>query len=105
MWKWFKSTVDKTIVDKFRIKVIILKDGTKKYFPQYKEDTLSSEWLVILSLTSNNVFYFMDSFELLTTDNYEISEENARKVIEQTKLELSTKRAKDFLSEEIIKID
>ena len=105
-WGWFKSKVASTAtLDKFRIKVITLKDGTKKYFPQYKSSDLSSDWLLILSLKhGSNLFYYADDFELLTIDNYEMSEENALKVIEQTKIELAIKRAKEYLSEEIIKI-
>ena len=105
-WGWFKSKVASTAtLDKFRIKVITLQDETKKFFPQYKEDSLSSEWLVILSLANGNLFHDMNHSDLLSTNNYSNSEEIAKQVIEQTKKELAIKRAKEFKSEEIIKVD
>lgn len=105
-WNWFKSKAAKTVaLDKFRIKVITLQNGSKKYYPQFKDNNLTSEWLCAVVTRDNNVILVdVSEFDLVNSIYYcELSEEDANTTLERLKAQLAIERANDFLSEEIIK--
>lgn len=104
MWKWFKSAVDTVTADKFRIKIITLKDGTKKYYPQYKGDT--TNWLDLL-VTDKEQFILigLTDYQLLNDEYQCDSQELAQDTINLYKKLLVLERAKNLESEEVIKID
>lgn len=103
--KWFKSTVDLSIVDKFRIRVIILKNGTKKYYPQFKNGDITSDYECILKL-KNDSFILKDlNLDYLINNSKFINNEiEALSIIEEFKKELELIRSKELLEEEIIKL-
>lgn len=106
-WNWFTKSklVNIASLDNFRIKVITLQDGSKKYYPQYKGGTLTSEWLCAVVTRDNNVILVdISQFDLVHSIYYcELSEEDANTTIERLKAQFQLERAEEFLSEEIIK--
>lgn len=106
-WNWFKKSklVNMTSLDNFRIKVITLQNGDKKYYPQFKDNNLTSEWLCAVVTRDNNVILVdVSQFDLVNSIYYcELSEEEANTTLERLKYQLEVERANQFLSEEIIK--
>lgn len=104
IWKWFKSAVDVVTADKFRIKIITLKDGTTKYYPQYKGD--STNWMDLL-VTDKGPFILVGlTDDQLLNNNYHCNtQELAQDTINLYKQLLVLERAKLLESEEVIKID
>lgn len=107
MWSWFKRAVDTVSTDKFRIKVITLKDGTKKYYPQYKGE-VSSSYLCLIKTGSDHQYIVLidvSDHDLLNSNYYYYSDqEAAQEAINDYKLQLELERAKQLESEEIIKL-
>jgi hypothetical protein len=106
MFSWFKKSIlaPGVTMDKFRIKIIILNDGTKKHYAQYKESNLSSDWLNILLLATGSVIlHEITEHEEINGNLGCISKEEADILIEKQKQQLETLRAKGLKEEIYIK--
>lgn len=105
LWGLFGNANKVSNPDKFRIKVITLKNGTKKYYPQYKLDIISSDWENIIKTSKNNfVLCDLSIFELINGNHFCENQEDAINITNEYKLYLEQERAKEYQSEEIIKL-
>ena len=107
-WNWFKKSklVNIASLDSFRIKIITQQNGYKKFYPQFKDNDLTSEWLCAVVTKNNNVILVdVSQFDLIHSIYYcELSMEDAEATIERLKAQLQLERAEQYLSEEIIKL-
>lgn len=104
MWSWFKRAVDTVSTDKFRIKVITLKDGTKKYYPQYKGE-VSSSYLCIIRSKDALILTDVSDYQLVNGMYWHcVSEVEATALVDAFKHQLTIERSKELESEEIIKL-
>lgn len=106
-WKFWKK-VDKVLPsqDKFRIKVITQQNETKKFYPQFKDNDLTSEWMCLITTINNDIILVdVSNFNLIHSNYYHLaSQEAAIARIEKYKLQLAIERANYYKSEEIIKV-
>lgn len=106
MLSWFKRSklAKVATVDRFRIKIVILNDGTRKHYAQYKESTLSADWLNILLLATGDVIlHEISNYEELHGNLSCSNKEEADLLIEKQKEKLTLTRAKGLKEEIYIK--
>ena len=104
-WKTPEGIFNNNYDDKFRIKIIQLRNYTKKYYPEYKESLMSS-WSQLVSQNNKGiVFIFLSDKELIEdTITYCDSFEQAKEIVHQYKNQLIKQRELELLKEEIIKL-
>lgn len=106
-WKfWNKSDKVSDTPEKFRVKVITLKNGTKRFYPQVRNSVLAADWLCILKTHNGHIVLVdLSEFDLINYEYYHCnSEVEAIEKIEALKLQLAVERANEYESEEIIKL-
>lgn len=100
-----QDPLDEDYTDEFRIKLIELKSGLCKYYPEYKSGVMSS-WAQLILFNNKGVGnIFLDHNELLESKiAYCDSEEEATEIIEKYKEQLTKDREHEFFEEDIIEI-
>lgn len=110
-FKWLvgKSTkenpLDKDYTDDFRIKIIKLKSGITKYFPQYKSGIMD-QWETLILVNDKGIGnIFISHQEMIeTTISYCDSKEQSDLWIEKYKEQLIKQRSNEYLEEQILEI-
>jgi len=97
--------LDKDYVDEFRLKIIKLKSGLFKFYPEYKSGMMSG-WAQLIMLNNKGVgTVFLSDHDLIESSlAYFDSEEEAMEVIDTFKTQLIKEREKEFLHQQIKEI-
>ena len=107
MKKWIKDFFNKKgYKDYYQIRKITLLDSTVKYYPEYRNNSLDN-WSQLFLTDKGRSGYVILSTDSMTKDDlyYQNTEAQCLDVIEKYKASLADLRAKEFYSEDVIKVD
>ncbi len=98
------NPLDEDYTDDFRIKVIKLKSGVTKHFPQYKSGIMD-QWETLVSINNKGIgSLHISDVEMIHTNISYCTKEEADSYIEDYKQQLIKQRSNEYLDEEIIKL-
>ena len=104
-WKTPEENLNNDYDDKFRIKIIELRNNNKKYYPEYKEGMMSSWAQLVLQNNKGIVSIFLSDRELIEDNlSHCDSVEESKDLVQKYKQQLIKKRELELLKEQIIKL-
>lgn len=100
-----KDILDNDYDDNFRIRVIELKGGLRKYYPEYRLGMMNS-WEQIVNINNKGfkTLFISDSELIASTAAYCDTEDIAKEYINAYKQYLTTSRECELKKEELIKL-